>query len=645
MRRIAALLLVLSAIAPSAFAAWGKQEYFHDATAAEREMKSVALAPGASAAILELMQRQDDEASYMTEYVRMKIFGEEGKKYGDIELYYIPHFTGVKDIKARTIHADGSVVNFEGKMYDKLIVKAGGVRVMARTFSIPDIQPGSIVEYQYTRTWPFDYLSAASHWVLQRDIPVLKYNLWIKPYNKHYSSFFISHSTPGNATPKQTGDHFEMALENIPAFDKEPYALPDQQLKARVDLYYTLGKTDPTEFWTEEGKEWAKIVEDFIGDRSGIRKAAQQLTAGAAAPEEKLRKVYAKVQSLRNTSFDDDKTVQESSREKLRDNRHIEDVLEHGYGGRSELTRLFVGLARGAGLDASVARVATRDDIFFSRQFPVGSQLDAEVAVVNVDGKPRYFDPGTPFAPFGVLSWEKTDVAGLQLARKSGGTWITTPLSGLADGLTKRTADLRLDGDVLKGKITLTWTGQPALERRLEHQHDDEAATKKALEEEAKKLFPDGSTVKLAKIDGIKAGDEPLVAAFDVELANLGTVTGSRALLPLSVFAASRKNPFAAEQRKSHLYWAYPYQNEDEVTVKLPEGYAVESMPTNADINLGAVKYASQWEKTSDALRFRRTMTIDTVFVEVGKYPVLRTFYSKVATADQETAVLRKAGK
>src|ERR1051325_8754418 len=144
-----------------------------------------------------------------------------------------------------------------------------------------------------------------------------------------------------------------MTLENIPAFDKEPFALPDTQLKSRVDLYYTMGKTDPEEFWKEEGKDWAKFIEDFIGDCSGIRKAAQQLSAGATTDEEKLHKLYAKVQSLRNTSFDDDKTVQESSREKLRDNRHIEDVLEHGYGSRSELTRLFVGLARGAGLDAS----------------------------------------------------------------------------------------------------------------------------------------------------------------------------------------------------------------------------------------------------------------------------------------------------
>lgn len=644
MRRTAALLLVLSAIAPAAFGAWGRTEYFHDATPEERAMKSVAIAPGAPAAILEWTQHQDDVSSTMTEYTRMKIFGEEGKKYADIELLYVPRFTAVSGIKARTIHADGSIVEFNGKMYDKLIVRAGGARVMAKTFSIPDVQPGSIVEYVYTRTWPLSYLSS-TRWTVQRDLPVLKYNLWVKPYAEQVGSFFISHSTPNNTVPKQNGDHFEMTLENLPAFDKEPFALPDTQLKARVDLYYTTGKTDPDEFWKQEGKDWAKTIEDFIGDRSGIKKAALAITNGAATPEEKLRRIYAKVQSLRNLSFDDEKTEQESSREKLRDNRHIEDVLENGYGYRSQITRLFVGLARAAGFDASVIRVATRDDVFFSKQYPVGDQLDAEVVVVNLDGKPRYFDPGTPFAPFGLLSWEKTDTQGLQLARKTGGTWTGTPLSAPAEGLTKRQANLSLEGDVLKGKVTMTWTGQTALERRLEHQHDDEAATKKALEEETKGFFPDGSTVKLTKLEGIKGADEPLVATFDVELANLGTVTGSRAMLPLSVFAVSRKNPFASEQRKSHVYFSYPYQYEDEVTLKMPAGYGIESVPANTDINLGAIAYSNQWSTVGELLRFSRRMTVSTVFVDVQKYSVVRNFYSKVNTSDQEAIVLRKAAQ
>ena len=44
--------------------------------------------------------------------------------------------------------------------------------------------------------------------------------------------------------PTKNGDHFEVTMENIPAFEKEAYAPPEDELKPRVELHYTAGKTD-----------------------------------------------------------------------------------------------------------------------------------------------------------------------------------------------------------------------------------------------------------------------------------------------------------------------------------------------------------------------------------------------------------------
>ena len=51
--------------------------------------------------------------------------------------------------RARTIHPDGSIVNFEGKPFEKTIVKASGYKYLAKTFTLPDVHPGSIIEYRY----------------------------------------------------------------------------------------------------------------------------------------------------------------------------------------------------------------------------------------------------------------------------------------------------------------------------------------------------------------------------------------------------------------------------------------------------------------------------------------------------------------
>src|SRR5258708_6033238 len=162
-RRSLCVVLTLCSLSVPAFA---KEQAFRDATPEELAMKNVAIAPGAQAAVLQWDHRQDDFANWESEHVRIKIFDRAAAKYGDIELQFVPGITWIKDLQARTIHADGTIVPFAGKTYDKLIVKASGVKVMARTFSLPDIQPGSILEYYYVRALnPMKIQS--SRWVVQ----------------------------------------------------------------------------------------------------------------------------------------------------------------------------------------------------------------------------------------------------------------------------------------------------------------------------------------------------------------------------------------------------------------------------------------------------------------------------------------------
>src|SRR6266851_6064031 len=122
---------------------------FRDPTAEERAMKSVAFAPGASAVVLNWHQFVHDRDWYRSEYLRIKILSEEGKKYGDVEVRHIALLSVVDHIKARTIRPDGTIAPFDGKTFDKVVVKMGGVRLIAKTFTLPDVQVGSIIEYRY----------------------------------------------------------------------------------------------------------------------------------------------------------------------------------------------------------------------------------------------------------------------------------------------------------------------------------------------------------------------------------------------------------------------------------------------------------------------------------------------------------------
>ena len=86
-------------------------------------------APGAPAIILFRQVDRDDRGltAHENVYLRIKILTEEGRKYADVEIPFFKESEGnVVNIHARTIRPDGTIANFEGKAFDKIIVKAEG---------------------------------------------------------------------------------------------------------------------------------------------------------------------------------------------------------------------------------------------------------------------------------------------------------------------------------------------------------------------------------------------------------------------------------------------------------------------------------------------------------------------------------------
>jgi hypothetical protein len=74
------------------------------------------------------------------------------------------------------------------------------------------------------------------------------------------------------------------------------------------------------------------------------------------------------------------------------------------------------------------------------------AELNSNVAIVKVEGKDLFFDPGSAFTPYGLLPWLETGVTGLKL-NKDGGVWVETPLPQSSDSQILRKADLKISDD------------------------------------------------------------------------------------------------------------------------------------------------------------------------------------------------------
>src|SRR5437879_10576034 len=83
-------------------------------------------------------------------YVRVKVYTDRGKEsQSQIDLEYYGG-TKIKDISARTIKPDGTIIELKkDDVHERTIVKASGLKVKAKSFAMPAVEPGAIIEYRW----------------------------------------------------------------------------------------------------------------------------------------------------------------------------------------------------------------------------------------------------------------------------------------------------------------------------------------------------------------------------------------------------------------------------------------------------------------------------------------------------------------
>ncbi len=629
-----------------------KASEFQPVSPEELKMTTEQQAPGAPAVILYRQVDRDDSGrtAHENDYFRIKILTEEGRKYANVEIpFYKENGNNIVNIHGRTIRPDGSIANFEGKAFDKSIAKAKGLKIMAKTFTLPDVQLGSILEYYYTLDLA-EYFVFDSHWILSDELFTKSAKFSLKPYVSDYSNMHVRWSwqllPSGTEAPKEGPDHIiRLQVQNIPAFQTEDFMPPENELKSRVDFTYTEDfEKDATQFWKSRGKKLNGFVDGFVGKAKAMEQAVAQIVSANDPPDVKLQKIYARVQQIRNTSYELRKTEQEQKREKEKENSNVEDVWKRGYGNGRQINWLFLALARAAGFEAYEVYTSDRRNYFFNPVTMDAHKLDSDLVLVKVNGKEVFCDPGAAFTPFGLLMWPETGVPGLRLD-KDGGIWIRTMLPESSTSRIVRRADLTLSetGD-LEGKLTVTFTGLEAMHRRSEELHEDEADRKKTLEDEAKEYIPAASEVELTNKPDWSSSTPPLVAEFKMKIPGWVSGAGRRELLPVGIFSANEKRVFEHAERVHPIYFEFPSQKEDDVTISLPLGWEASSLPPAHNQDAKAAVYMLKAENDKGTLHLSRKLNLDLLLLDQKSYPALRNFFQVVRTGDEGQIVLQPIG-
>jgi hypothetical protein len=105
-------------------------------------------------------------------------------------------------------------------------------------------------------------------------------------------------------------------------------------------------------------------------------------------------------------------------------------------------------------------------------------------------------------------------------------------------------------------------------------------------------------------------------------------------VIPAAIFTTAEKGIFEHANRVHPIYFEYPHEKSDDVTVELPPGWQVSSVPPPQEVNGKIIVYTLKVESSPGTLRLTRNLSVDILLLEPKYYASLRSFFQAVRTSD-----------
>ncbi|MDT7604660.1 MAG: hypothetical protein QOF61_2657 [Acidobacteriota bacterium] len=624
---------------------------------AQLAMKSPLVEKDADAEAIFWEVRADDDSEdfVMSNYIRVKIFTERGRDaQSKVE---IPYFEGtrIKDIAARTIKPDGSIVELKKEdIFEKKIVKGGGFTLKAKAFALQGVEPGSIIEYR----WREVYENSSAQYArlqFQRDIPVESITYQIKPSAHYTGASAVRFQTFHMDVPKFSkgkDGFYTTTVSNVPAFHEETRMPPEDQVRRWMLLYYSADeKPNPQEYWKQIGKALNDIFKENVKVNDDVKKAATEIVGDAQTPDEKLQRLYDYCRLKIKNLSDDASGLTDDDRAKLiKKNAKPADTLKSGQGTGDQVDQLFGALAVAAGFDARLALMADRSRIFFDPTFADFYFLrhgNANIAV-KVGDQWRFFEPSRTYVPYGMLPWQ-AEMEDALVGDSKEAFFVKTPLSPPDKSLEKRTAKLKLlDDGTLEGDVRIEYTGHLGNDKK-EYNDDDSAQQREDTLRAMVKTHLSTAEVSDVKIENVSDPVKPFAYTYKVRVPGYAQRTGKRLFLQPAFFEHGTSPLFATSDRSNMVYFSYPWSEEDTVEIELPEGFALDNADAPQPFAAQDVsKYDVHISVTKDGrkLIYQRSFFFgggkSGLLFPVASYPQLKTLFDELNKRDNHTITLKQ---
>lgn len=532
-----------------------------------------------------------------------------------------------------------------------------------KKIAMPNVKEGSIIEYRVEIKTP--YYSFFPDWEFQKEIPVVysKYTTMIPEYyiyNARFKGFVMpkteteknqktitltSKERTGGSYTKTTFDvqtvNYTEAktvytIENVPALKDESFVNNIDNYKAAV-LHELASIRFPNAPFKSFSTDWENVVKtiyesDSFGpelNKTGyFEKDVDELLNGVTAQDERIWMVYNFVKSRMN--WNEYYSI------------HCDDGVRKAYqdkkGNVAEINLMLTAMLRYAGVQASPVILSTRSNGIAI--YPSNAAYDYVIAGVEMaDNKVVLLDATEKYALPNILPIRDLNWFG-RIVRKNGSSSIIDLMPNTnSKEMINIMANVKENGEV-SGKVRDQYYDYNAYAFR----ESNNAMAKDSYIETLEK-----------KHQGLEVGDydvqnntdlsKPLIENYSFTTANSVEKIGDKMYVSPFLFFAKTENPFKQEIREYPIDFVFPKQIKYNISLILPEGYAVDVLPSPKLVsmpdNLASFKY--NITNTGNQIQVMYTLDINQAIIGADYYGELKAFYKEIIDSQTEKIVLKKA--
>lgn len=576
---------------------------------------------------------------------RIKIFSESGSKWAEIQIPYYQEggiYETIYELEAISyIYENGKVIATPLDLkntYNEKVNNSWNIR----KFAVPNIKPGSIIEYQYKIN--SQYVFHQRDWYFQWRIPVIysEYNISMIPFYEYSYLLQGTKKDEIEITSKEDRMHekyfanikyselqHKFVRKDIPAFKSEDFISSVDDYIAKIS--FQLSKVNHPNGRVENVMStWESLIKDLEGHDdfgkfiSKVQKDAEKIInikeLKDKTDSEKFDYVIEFVKN--NYVWNNQNGIYAT--------KSPSNLVIEKNGNDSDINLFTIGLLNAIGIESYPMLVSTRSNGKIKHDYPFLHFFDYVLILAKVDGKNVMSDATETLTHNTRIPEKCINDAGLVIDKKNP-LWINTEFNYPSSTSTNIIMDQISSGDVLVN-IYKIMTEYDALRFKKMYVSKD-GNLKGLFERENIQLIDSTLSIKdplarnRSQIYSYKCNYKP------------DFVNGKIYISPF-LNEVVTQNPLKEKDRSYPIDFVIRKREQLECRLILPEGFKTEFIPQNQEINneLFELKYIV---KESDGIVL---VTMNYLFkkaiYEPTEYSQIKSFFDELVKKSNEKIVL-----